>query len=154
MSSIKINATPGKAALSGFLDENSDLKVLEAMTGKVTVNFKEVSRVNSCGVREWVNAITKMKGVTLSYEDCPIVVVKQLNAVPDFQGTASVASFQAPYFCEACDQEAVVTLKTETVAGGNAPAMACATCKKPMNFDAIANQYFSFLKRGPVKAAA
>lgn len=147
MSTIKINIGNGGAQLSGFLDENSDLKPLATLSGNQVINFKDVSRVNSCGVREWVNLITQISQASLSYEECPIVVVKQLNAVPDFQGKAKVTSFYAPYFCESCDQEAVTLLKTEQVASGTPPEMKCPKCSKPMNFDAIPNQYLSFLKR-------
>jgi len=148
MSDIKVNVTPGKAILSGFLDENSDLKALEAVTGPCSINFKDVARVNSCGVREWVNLINKIPKAELSYDECPIVVVKQLNAVPDFQGKAKIISFYAPYFCEGCDKEAVTLLQTSQVAAnGTPPEMKCPTCTKPMNFDAIPNQYLSFLKR-------
>lgn len=154
MSSIKTTVSPGKAVLSGFLDENSDLKPLQGLTGPVTVNFKGVSRVNSCGVREWVNLLAKVPGAQLSYEDCPIVVVKQLNAVPDFVGTAKVTTFQAPYFCEKCDEESVQTLQGSQVQGLTAPAMKCPKCTSPMNFDAIPGQYFSFLKRTAGSKAA
>jgi thiol-disulfide isomerase/thioredoxin len=148
MSDIKISLANGKAVLSGFLDENSDLKVLESVKGALAINFKDVSRVNSCGVREWVNLIAKIQDASISYDECPIVVVKQLNAVPDFQGKAKVISFYAPYFCESCDKEAVTLLKTEQMAANGAPPeMKCPTCTKPMNFDAIPNQYLSFLKR-------
>lgn len=148
MSSIKTNVSPGKVVLSGFLDENSDLKALHSLTGPVSINFKGVTRVNSCGVREWVNLLAKIPGAQLSYEDCPIVVVKQLNAVPDFVGAAKVTTFQAPYFCEKCDEESVQTLQGSQVQGQAAPPVKCPTCSTPMNFDAIPGQYFSFIKRG------
>lgn len=147
MSSIKIALAGEKANLSGFLDENSDLKPLKAANGKCTVNFKDVARVNSCGVREWVNLVTSIPAVAFTYEECPIVVVKQLNAVPDFMGKAKVSSFFAPYFCESCDKEAVKLIKTTEIAGDKPPESKCETCGKPMNFDAIPNQYLSFLKR-------
>jgi hypothetical protein len=154
MSTLKIDINGSKAVLSGFLDENSVLTPLTTTGGELTVNFKDVSRVNSCGVREWVNILPKIPAGTLRYEECPLVVVKQLNAVPDFQGKASVVSFFAPYFCEGCDAEAVRLLTTESVVGEKAPELTCDTCKGALNFDAIAGQYFSFIKRQPVKAAA
>jgi hypothetical protein len=147
MSSLKITITSGKAMLSGSLDENSDLNTLTTATGPLAINFKDVARVNSCGVREWVNALAKMTAAPVTYEECPLVVVKQLNAVPDFQGKAKVHSFFAPYFCEECDEEAVKLIESGQVSGETAPTQACAACSKPLNFDAIPNQYFSFIKR-------
>jgi hypothetical protein len=148
MSTLKVSIQGERAQLSGVLDENSDLSSLGGLSGQVAFDFKEVARVNSCGVREWVNLIQKIQGgAQIKYENCPIVVVKQLNAVPDFQGKAKVASFFAPYFCEACDEEAVKLLDTSHVKGDAAPEMKCDSCGGALNFDAIANQYFSFLKR-------
>ena len=147
MSTLKVVSTAGKAELEGVLDENSDLSGLQGLSGDVSINFKQVLRVNSCGVREWVNLITKLQSAKISYEECPIVVVKQLNSVPDFQGKAVVKSFYAPYFCESCDEEAVKLLETSAVSSGSAPELKCEKCGNPMNFDAIPAQYFSFVKR-------
>jgi hypothetical protein len=147
MSSLKVDVSGSNATLAGFLDENSDLSRLADSPAALTINFKEVSRVNSCGVREWVNLLAKIPNTALQYEQCPMIVVKQLNAVPDFQGKAKITSFYAPYFCEECDEEAMRLLETAQVAGDKAPDQTCETCKKPLNFDAIPNQYFSFLKR-------
>jgi hypothetical protein len=147
MSTLKITLNGNKAVLSGSLDENSDLTPLTTVTGPLSICFKDVARVNSCGVREWVNALAKIQASPVTYEECPLVVVKQLNAVPDFQGKAKVQNFFAPYFCEECDEEAVKLIESGQVSGDAAPAQSCAACSKPLNFDAIPNQYFSFIKR-------
>lgn len=147
MSSLKINQANGKTTLAGFLDENSDLKPLEQITGTAVLDFKDVTRVNSCGVREWVNLMAKMSAAEVRYEQCPMVVVKQLNAVPDFVGRAKIGSFFAPYFCEPCDEDDLKLLEAAAVANGQPPTVNCAKCSKPMEFDAVPNQYFSFLKR-------
>jgi hypothetical protein len=147
--SLKVEQKNGQIALSGFLDENSALQRLDplAKLPKILFNFGAVARVNSCGVRDWVNFIAKLTSTEIHYVDCPMVVVKQLNVVPDFQGKAKVDSFFAPYFCESCDQEQLKLLTAASVANGQPPAVNCPTCGKPMGFDAIPNQYFSFLKR-------
>lgn len=144
---LKVDVSNQKATLSGVLDEHSDLTPLNGLSGAVAINFKEVARVNSCGVREWVNLIAKLQEAQLSYEECPMVVVKQLNSVPDFQGKAKVTSFFAPYFCEDCDAEEVKLLQSSQISGETAPTLNCEKCSKPLNFDAIPAQYFSFLKR-------
>lgn len=147
--SLKVEQKNGQIALSGFLDENSALQRLDplAKLPKILFNFGSVSRVNSCGVRDWVNFITKLATTEIHYVDCTMVVVKQLNVVPDFQGKAKVDSFYAPYFCENCDAEHMKLLTSAAVKDGQPPAVNCPTCAKPMGFDAIPNQYLSFLKR-------
>ena len=149
MSSLSTKIEGNKVFLKGFLDEHADLQPIGGLKGDVVINFKEVQRVNSCGVRDWVNAISGAKaGVSsLSYEECPIVVVKQLNAVPDFRAGANVLSIAAPYFCEECDEEAEVMIDLKSFSG-TPPAPKCPNCGADgMNFDAIASNYFSFIKR-------
>lgn len=147
-SSLKTTIAGTKASLQGTLDENADLKPLAQIKGATVINFKAVQRVNSCGVRDWVTLLGKIPPTApLTYEECPMVVVKQLNAVPAFQGKAKVTSFYAPYFCESCDSEQMQLLQTSQIQNGTPPQVACPTCKKPMNFDAIPNQYLSFTKR-------
>ncbi len=146
MSNLTIDFSNGTAKLSGYIDETADFSVLSGATGKLEVDFKGVTRVNSCGIREWVNALAKIPATEIEYLECPAVVVKQLNAVPDFQGRAKVASFYAPYFCEPCEMEKAVLVKG-TAFQGAGPEFKCPKCGKPMNLDAIPAQYFAFLSR-------
>lgn len=149
MSSLKVEQAGDKVKLAGFLDENSDLNRIQPVAGKVTFDFKDVTRVNSCGVRDWVNMLQKLPSTEVLYTECPMVVVKQLNAVPDFSGKAKIDTFYAPYFCEKCDEEDVKLIPTSAVKDGQPPEMKCKTCGSVLGFDAIPNQYFSFLKRSP-----
>src|SRR6476659_1416516 len=98
MSSLKLDKAGDQIVLSGFLDENSDLKRMETLSGKVMFNMKGLTRVNSCGVRDWVNLLKKLGASQIHYTECPMVVVKQFNAVPAFLANAQVHSFYAPYF--------------------------------------------------------
>jgi thiol-disulfide isomerase/thioredoxin len=148
MSSLKLDIQGGRVALSGILDENSDLKPLRGLTGAVLVNFKDVKRINSCGVREWVNLLGAVPGTQMTYEECPVVIVKQLNAVPDFQGKAKVASFFAPYFCKKCKKQAAKLIQASQVKDGKSEEPKCETCGEQMKFDSVPGQFFSFLKRG------
>lgn len=147
MSNLKVSKNGASFVLSGVLDESADLTAFKGASGAITVNFKNVERINSCGVREWVVAFSALAQAQPTFEECSLVVVKQLNAVPDFKGKASVKNFYAPYFCEACDKEDVQLFQSSEVKPDQAaPERTCGTCKKPMSFDAIPSQYFSFLK--------
>jgi len=146
VSSLKVEIKDQKAFLAGSLDENSDLTPLESVSGDFMIHFGSVERVNSCGVREWVNLLKKLSSVELKYEACPIVVVKQLNAVPDFQGGAKVHSFYAPYFCEDTDEEEVKLLEVSQVVNGEPPELKNESGQE-LIFDAIPSQYFGFLSR-------
>ena len=147
MSTLKTDIQAGRVVLSGILDENSDLKALHGLKGPLLINFKDVKRVNSCGVREWVNLLGALPGIQMTYEECPVVIVKQLNAVPDFQGKAKVTSFFAPYFCKKCKKQAAKLIQASQVQDGKSEEPKCETCGEAMKFDSVPGQFYSFLKR-------
>lgn len=132
--------------LAGILDENAQLDPIRAAQGAIAIHFRGVTRTNSCGVRDWIQALSQAKVTSIAYRECPMPIVKQLNAVPAFVVSARVESFYAPYFCEPCDQDQLCLLTLEESAGG-APARRCPKCQQPMKFDAIPAQYLAFAKR-------
>src|SRR5687767_4034373 len=105
MSNLKVVKSDKKASLGGYLDENADLSALKGTTGELEINWKSLERVNSCGVREWVNLLKELSSASITYEECTLSIVRQLNAVPAFKGPAKVKNFYAPYFCKDCDEE-------------------------------------------------
>ena len=139
----KLNAKT--LVLQGVLDENADLKSLPPHAQWDCVNFKDVQRINSCGVRDWVLLLQARAGQPLAYEACPIAIVRQINSVPEFSKGIVIRSLFAPYFCEACDEERLILIDPATVQNRQPPAVPCATCKAPLKFDAIPNQFFQFL---------
>jgi hypothetical protein len=133
--------------LSGVLDETADLAPIKSLSGSVVISFKEVLRINSCGVRDWINALASAQLDSMTYEECPMVIVKQINAVPAFVGKASILSFYAPYYCNSCDAEENTLILSQSITTDEPPKMNCSKCKQSLTFDAIPNQYFAFLKR-------
>jgi anti-anti-sigma regulatory factor/DNA-directed RNA polymerase subunit RPC12/RpoP len=134
--------------LIGAIDEDADFKELAGLEQKtMSFDFKQVNMINSCGIREWIKFIEKVPEKTqLIYNNCPQIIIEQINMVHGFfRKGASINSFYAPYFCETCNKENKVFLRTEQVKNRKAPAMNCPKCGNEMDFDAIEAQYFSFL---------
>ena len=51
--------------LAGEVDENADFASLRPLlVGAVELSLGGITRVNSCGVREWVNFVHNMQSVT------------------------------------------------------------------------------------------
>ena len=68
--------------VSGVIDEHADLNTLSSARGDVEVVMKGVRRINSFGVRAWIDAIRRIPGDTrLSFVECPPPVVDQMNMV-------------------------------------------------------------------------
>lgn len=145
--SFTIQKKGNELILAGVLDENADLAPVRTASGEVVIHFKGVTRINSCGVRDWVQALAQAKPTSLVYRECPMPIVKQLNAVPAFLAGAKIESIYAPYFCEACDKDQLCLLPAEQFSAAAPPAIACDSCQKPMKFDAIPAQYLGFAKR-------
>jgi hypothetical protein len=109
-----------------------------------------VDRINSCGVRDWVNWISAVeeKGFKVVLIRCSPSIVTQINLVTNFVGGAIVHSFQAPYYCPSCDREYLKLIETESLMGQRpvrAPSFRCSECGGVLDFDDIEESYFAFL---------
>src|SRR4030095_5757253 len=138
--------------LSGVIDEDNDLGSLAEKIGSGTavIDVSEIERINSCGVRDWVNWLgrTEKNGAKVILVECSPAIVAQINLVNNFTGQGVVKSFYAPYFCPNCDLEKVLLVETRDVAGTHpfkAPSCRCDECDGPMDFDDMEESYFAFL---------
>jgi hypothetical protein len=141
-----------EVSLGGDLDENADFSELRSLLhGRVSMHLGAVERINSCGVREWVNFMRALDGFSMVTElemhACSPAVVGQLNTISNFRGMGRVASLLAPYLCERCDVEETrlveVALRPVETA---LPSFPCPRCGEPMEFDDLPDRYLSFLK--------
>jgi hypothetical protein len=147
---IKENGPSHLIILKGQIDEDSDFsELLKLKNSEIKFDLRQVTMINSCGIREWINYIDKILGKTkISYLQCPQVIIDQINMVKGFVPSgAAIESFFAPYFCEECDKEQSVLLNVAEMKGFSAPKQKCAKCSNDMEFDAIEQQYFHFLKQ-------
>ncbi|PIK13789.1 hypothetical protein [Halobacteriovorax sp. JY17] len=135
---------------SGLIDEDSNFSSLEdKIKGQVVFDFEEVSLINSCGIREWVNFLESVdKSAKLTYRNCRQIIVEQVNMVHGFiREGATIESFYAPYYCESCDKEFKIHLKVSDIVNSKAPSANCPDCAgEELEFDAIEEQYFQFIK--------
>ena len=137
--------------LSGEVDENADFERLRSiLEGRVVLDLAEVKRINSAGVREWVNFVRNLPQVTeLVFERCSPTIVSQLNMIYNFKGPAVVRSFYAPYVCERCDLDVDVLLDVEKHFPDrdptHVPEFECPECGQPLTFDDIPERYFAFI---------
>ena len=144
---------PPQAYLSGSIDENAALdkvfaELAAAAAGGMTVFMQGISRINSIGVRNWVQEIDRFtKNRQIRIEGLSYPLSMQANNVANLMGAAEVVSCMAPYFCGLCEANRMVLVTRADVAGTPlAPAKACGDCGSPMEFDEV-DEYFSFLRR-------
>ena len=140
---------------SGVLDERAKWDGSDADgAANVALDMAESTLVNSIGIQTWLKFLRGLApGCKVTYQACGLRVVNQLNlfSILMTERPTRVASFQAPYECEACDETQIVNLSPEslikTAAGFDPPQRTCPKCSKPMVFAAIAAKYFLFVQK-------
>jgi anti-anti-sigma regulatory factor len=133
----------------GVIDENADLSFFAGLHGTVTVNLRSVRRINSYGVRSWIEGIRLLPpDAQLLFVECPPPVVDQVNMVAGFLGSGRVESFYAPMACRSCGHEmdALFDVATCQLAGGRVPAVTCPKCGSAMEVDDLEDQYLLFVR--------
>ncbi len=139
--------------LRGVIDEDNNLSaLLGRMDAEVVVlDLSEVDRINSYGVRDWVNWLGDIEsaGRRLVMMRCSPAIVGQANMVTNFCARAVIMSFFAPYFCPSCEQPVNKLLNVEQFLDGaaiKAPDYLCDVCGAALEFDDFEESYFAFLQ--------
>ena len=146
----------------GVIDEDVNFSVIvdhfkgmQASERSLRLDLAYVSRMNSCGVREWILFLDKIAPVISSLVFTRVCepMVEQANMTSGIFGKTrgAVQSFQAPYHCDSCGRDVMEIIKPSQVTFQGEepipPEVHCEKCSRPMTFAWIAKEYFSFVKR-------
>ena len=137
--------------LSGVIDEDNELADLidKIPPGTAVIDLGEVERINSCGVRDWVNWLGKIEAnkTEVVLVECSPAIVAQINLVNNFTGNGVVKSFYVPYFCPECDEEKVLLSEAADMGPPphEPPTCRCDECDLVMDFDDMPDSYFAFM---------
>lgn len=137
--------------LKGPIDETSQLSRINATTPNLVFNLREVSSLSSRGIVAWQEFLDQLRSTKVQMEECPTLVVRQMNLVPSFRRHATVKSVYLAYTCDECDAEKLVLVDAAKFPKGKPtgiPAtLPCETCKKgTMEPDTPLDRYFFFAK--------
>ena len=137
--------------LKGILDEDNLLiNLLSQIQGKLLlIDMSEIERINSCGVRDWVNWLNQVQalGITVILLRCSPTVVSQANMVANFAADAFIHSFYAPYVHPDTGEEQNKLILTEDI-------RSIKPVKAPkfhdekgveLEFDEFEDSYFAFI---------
>jgi hypothetical protein len=110
-------------------------------------NFKNVSFVNSCGVRAWINFMRDFeKGRKIVFEECTPEIVLQINMIPSFKGQAKIASVYGQYSCGSCGhkQRQLFVEGHNLPHDGNYPEVKCEKCAAATEMEELEDEFFAF----------
>jgi hypothetical protein len=139
--------------ISGSFLGGSDIleKTTERLTTDVVViNTAGVVRINSSGVREWVNWMKELdrRGCRSYFVECSPAIVTQCNYFDRFTGSGQIVSFYTPYFCSMCDADKELLIEVSEALRElpfKPPAYRCDRCNQELEFDEFESTYFAFL---------
>lgn len=148
---IDDSSLPGRTRLSifGVIDEHADLQPLAEVRGEVEISLKGVRRINSFGVRAWIDVVRQIPSDTrLTFIEVPPPVVDQINMVHGFLGHGVLISFYSPMICEECDEQEDELFRVDICRelGGKLPLVKCKRCGNPMEVDDLEEQYLLFVR--------
>ncbi len=139
-----------RVALDGDLTEHADFTAVRAITTpQIVFDLRDVRRINSCGVREWIRLMEALRDGprAVVLERCSVPFVNQMNMIVNFVGGARVRSFYAPYLCGRCDEEFVELCDLPDDGAPALPATApCPRCGESAEFDDLADSYLAFVR--------
>jgi len=132
--------------LEGIINEFSNLDVSGIAQGTpVVLDTGGVVNINSLGVRSWlifIEALCKRASRVVIRRLAAVLVV-QTAAIRRFLGTATVASYLAPWECPACER----TIDILQDSGVHPPVPHCPKCGAAMVLDDLPDWYLGFQGR-------
>ncbi|MEK6580383.1 MAG: hypothetical protein AABZ55_14245 [Bdellovibrionota bacterium] len=136
--------------LIGSVDELSPLDTgVGEVPDLIRVNCREVSRLNSIGIKIWINYFQelKKKGKQVIFQECSVPVVFALGMLSNFTAGYPVSSLFAEYSCEKCTNtfDVLFTVEKLVEIALQLPEMPCKTCSGPAHCSE-GPEYLAFLK--------
>lgn len=141
-----------KVSIAGTIDEDVDFTPYAlAGANSVEVQLGNVKSINSCGIREWIKWIGTAGTAKVTYNECPKIIVDQINMVQGFlPATGKVNSFYVPFYNDDSGAEKSVLFRhgQEFSDSGLANVPEVKDDEgNAMEMDVVEAKYFKFLKK-------
>lgn len=141
-----------KVVMAGSIDEDADFTQFSlAGVSRIDIDMTGLKSINSCGIREWIKWLSSAPASKITFNQCPKVIVDQINMVDGFLPTnAKVESFFVPYYNDDSGAEKNVLFRYGNEFSDSAvtpPAEIKDEDGNPMEMDVIESKYFKFIKK-------
>ncbi len=151
---VKIDKSSGTLNINmvGTIDEDVDFTQLNLGDAQeIDLELSGVKSINSCGIREWIKWMATNKNAKIKFNQCPKVIVDQINMVDGFlPQNGKVSSFFVPYYNDNSGSEKNILFRygTEFTEGDVKPPKEIKDDQgNDMEMDIIESKYFKFIKR-------
>ena len=138
--------------LAGDIEDDTALAAYaDQLHNNPIIDLGGVHFINSVGVREWVMLLDRLleRGLKIRLRNVSEPMVRQMGMVIEAKGDATVESFYAPYTCSKCGDERALLIDVKqhqtALAANQPPALPCAACGAPAEFDEFPARYLAFL---------
>jgi anti-anti-sigma regulatory factor len=130
-------------AIAGKIDESTVMRPPDARGRRVIVDASGVERINSLGVRAWIELMDELSRQTydIVLVKLPAVLVTQASMISSFLGTARVHSFTTPWVCLKCNHS---TEQMHGIADPVPQSLRCPNCGSVMELDWDRESYLAF----------
>ena len=136
--------------LSGALTEQGGVQLLHLYSEtapKCVFNLRDIVSINSLGVRAWIMFLREFRvDREVEIDECPSIIVDQMNMLSNFTQKAAVRSVFVPMTCGGCNARTDVLLNKREFpkAGETVRPLRCKACGGSSTLDDDA--YFDFLE--------
>lgn len=135
-------------SIAGEINEEKNIldPLLVPGMRELRVSCKGVRRINSIGVKSWIQFFTGLRsqGVRLRFTECSSAVIQQANLFPNFLIDGEIESLYAPFLCEDCGKESdlLFTLAELQAKSFEISEQNCGLCNGKAVFDDMPEDYF------------
>lgn len=151
---VKVNRAGERlgVVLAGTIDEDADFQQASlAGASHIDVDMLGLKSINSCGIREWIKWLSTAPAASITFNQCPKVIVDQINMVDGFlPANAKVNSFFVPYYHDESGSEKNILFhfgQEFSEATVNPPVEVKDEDGNTMEMDVIESKYFKFIKK-------
>ena len=113
----------------------------------MVLNLKNITVINSIGVKHWYESIPELQshGKSLEYQECSFCFIWQCSLIPAMRKNIKITSFETEFYCEECDEETSKMLIVDQLDLDHLPPkLPCPHCNAIMT--AERQRIFEFLK--------
>ncbi len=146
---LNIRVVKEQFFLEGIINEAADyLPLLDCKKSRLKMNLANVTRINSVGIRVWLQLNQKLKGKLIEYHECSVAVINTANLIKGFF-EGQIISFYVPFVCNSCENEFDVLFQTKDNKAlqqvrSLTSSQPCTACAKPATLNEDEHLYFDF----------